>query len=271
MPFANNEGIRIHYEVEGEGPPLVLQHGFAGSLETWRDGGYVEALKDNYQLVLMDARGRGASDKPHDPDAYSMQLMVSDVVAVVDDISIEKARYWGYSMGARIGWWAAVFAPERFRSLVLGGRTPYGEADTPLSPEEIEQERERIESGVRAPEKRLGKWAVAFPEHVARRRQNDVEALVASRLRIMPSRSVYHPNALKEVLPWLEMPCPTLIYMGEADIERLGLDENYLNCVKNMPNVSFVELPGLGHADAFGRIDLVLPHVRRFLAAVEES
>lgn len=45
MPYVSNKGVRIHYEVEGEGPPLVLQHGSAGSLEDWHEFGYVEALK----------------------------------------------------------------------------------------------------------------------------------------------------------------------------------------------------------------------------------
>ena len=87
----------------------------------------------------------------------------------------------------------------------------------------------------------------------------------------MPSRRVYHPNALKEILPWLEMPCPTFIYMGQVDIDEIGLDDNYLNCVKNMLNVTFIGLPNLDHTDAMFRDDLVLPHVRRFLAEVGEG
>ena len=55
MPYANNQGIRIHYQVEGEGPPLVLVHGLNLSLDWWRLKGYVEALKNDYQLVLIDA------------------------------------------------------------------------------------------------------------------------------------------------------------------------------------------------------------------------
>ena len=57
MPFANNQGVRIHYEVEGKGPPLVLQHGFSDSLQTWYELGYVDGLKSDYRLILLDARG----------------------------------------------------------------------------------------------------------------------------------------------------------------------------------------------------------------------
>jgi len=72
MPYVDNNGIRIHYQVEGEGPPLVLQHGFTSSMRRWYLHGYVDAMKSAYQLVLVDARGHGQSDKPHDPAAYDL-------------------------------------------------------------------------------------------------------------------------------------------------------------------------------------------------------
>ena len=65
MPYANNQEVRIHYRVEGDGIPLVLQHGFSDSLESWYEMGYVEPLKHDYRLILIDARGHGAvKNKP---------------------------------------------------------------------------------------------------------------------------------------------------------------------------------------------------------------
>lgn len=72
MPHANHRGVRNHYQVEGEGPPLVLQHGFTHSLRRWYLHGYVEALREDHRLILVDARGHGSSDKPHDPSAYTL-------------------------------------------------------------------------------------------------------------------------------------------------------------------------------------------------------
>jgi pimeloyl-ACP methyl ester carboxylesterase len=57
MPYANNDGTKIHYEVDGAGPPLVLQHGFTSCIEDWFKNGYVAALRPRYRLVLIDARG----------------------------------------------------------------------------------------------------------------------------------------------------------------------------------------------------------------------
>ncbi len=66
MAYASNRGVRIHYQVEGDGPPLVLQHGLFWSVAGWSRVGYVDALKPHYRLILIDARGHGVSDKPHD-------------------------------------------------------------------------------------------------------------------------------------------------------------------------------------------------------------
>ena len=120
MPYADNDGVQIHYRVEGEGPPLVLQHGFSESVVDWYEAGYVDALRSDYRLILIDARGHGASDKAHDPDAYELERRVADVVAVLDGLAIEKAVFWGYSMGGWIGFGTAKYSQERFRALVIG-------------------------------------------------------------------------------------------------------------------------------------------------------
>ena len=61
MPYAHSGSVRIHYRVEGEGPALVLQHGFSESVVDWYEAGYVDALRPVYRLILIDARGHGAS------------------------------------------------------------------------------------------------------------------------------------------------------------------------------------------------------------------
>ena len=70
MPYANNNGVKIYYQVEGSGPPLVWQHRLTDCLDTWYDIGYVKELKDSYRLILVDARAHGESDKPYEADNY---------------------------------------------------------------------------------------------------------------------------------------------------------------------------------------------------------
>ena len=126
MPRVDNQGISIHYRVEGDGPPLVLQHGFSDSSETWYERGFVAALKPNYSVVLIDVRGHGQSDKPHDPPFYAPEKFASDIVAVLDDLGMKTATYWGYSMGGWIGFAMARYALDRVACCVFRARRRIG-------------------------------------------------------------------------------------------------------------------------------------------------
>jgi pimeloyl-ACP methyl ester carboxylesterase len=73
MPFVTNQGVRIHYETFGSGPALLMLHGTFHCGSDWVDIGYVDAFKAERQVILLDSRGHGQSDKPHDPAAYTPQ------------------------------------------------------------------------------------------------------------------------------------------------------------------------------------------------------
>ena len=123
MPYADNEGVRIYYETEERGEMvLVMAHGGTGSLKDWRKYGYTDAFKDEFQLILFDARGHGQSDRPF---KASISAMADDVVAVLDSAGIAEANYWGYSMGSAIGLDLAVRHASRFSSFIFGGISPY--------------------------------------------------------------------------------------------------------------------------------------------------
>jgi pimeloyl-ACP methyl ester carboxylesterase len=249
MPFAINQGVRIHYQVEGEGPPLVLQHGFTQKVKRWYMAGYVDALKPNYQLVLVDARGHGASDKPHDPAAYTLPLQVGDVVAVLDALHLSKAHFWGYSMGGRIGFGMSKYAPARVHSLTIGGAHPYGQQ----LPAASRLDDTAPEAFAAAFLERLGVNPATLPPEIREELlANDFQALAAAHQDV-PS--------MEEVLPTMTMPC--LLYIGEADRSFSQAQA----CIQHMPNVTFVSFPGFNHAEAFYRADVVLPHITKFLQA----
>lgn len=253
MAHANSNGIRIHYETEGKGPPLVLQHGFSDQLETWYDHGYVESLKTDYTLILVDARGHGGSDKPHDPASYDLRLRVGDVTAVLDDLGISKAHYFGYSMGGGIGFGIAKYAAERVHSLILGGMHPYTR-DRASGNRRIQTLKNgAMESMVAAAESQSGPMDT---QRKARLLTNDPEALIAA------TQAIYDAPSLEDVLPSMMMPC--LVFTGEAD----GYYASAQKCIKSMPTATFFSLPGLNHGEAFERSDLVLPHVTKFLQEV---
>jgi pimeloyl-ACP methyl ester carboxylesterase len=252
MPYANSQGVRIHYQVEGAGVPLVLQHGFTDSLESWYKQGYVEGLQDAYQLILIDARGHGASDKPHDPAAYDFQSNVADILAVLDALHIPTAHFLGYSMGGQIGFALAQYAAAGFSSLIVGGADPYR-----ASSAEYESWFQILQQGGMAAFVQVWEQQVPVaPALRARLLANDAEAMIAYRVKRLE-----HPG-FTEVLPTMTMPC--LLYVGEADNRYAGV----MACKADMPNVTFVSLPGLNHVEGFFRRDLVLPHITQFLATV---
>ncbi|MEX0786802.1 MAG: alpha/beta fold hydrolase, partial [Dehalococcoidia bacterium] len=118
----DSNGVPIHYEVIGEGDPIVLVHGFSASFETnWGGTGWVDALRPLRKVVGLDARGHGESGKPHEPEAYADDEMANDVIRLLDHLGIERADLFGYSMGAGISLNLLVSHPERFTSVIMGG------------------------------------------------------------------------------------------------------------------------------------------------------
>lgn len=125
MPNLIHDGVRIYYQFEGHGEPVVMLHGLSDSQWGLRALGYVEPLKERFRVILIDARGHGYSDKPHDPAAYAPALLAGDVLAVLDKLQIPQAHLFGYSLGGWIGLSLAQQAPTRLASLTIGGAHPY--------------------------------------------------------------------------------------------------------------------------------------------------
>ncbi len=121
MPFFDNEGVKIYYEIEGSGPDLIMIHGFAANIDfNWRATNWIKVLKNENRLILIDCRGHGKSDKPTDPAQYGIK-MLEDVTKLMDHLSIKKANFFGYSMGARITLGLLVRELQRFNCAILGG------------------------------------------------------------------------------------------------------------------------------------------------------
>lgn len=253
MPYLENQGIKIHYQVRGQGDPLLLVHGAFVSWKWWRDTGFLRSMRDSYRLIMIDVRGHGKSGKPHDPESYEASLLVSDLVCVLDELGLTKAHYHGYSMGGWIGFAAAKHAPERFSSFILGGIHPY--SDLPGHQVNLAHLREQGMEGIVAWFEATGPMTEEQKDELL---SNDVEALVALTHN---ARADY-----SDLIPNISVPC--LLYCGDDDVRYDGAKK----CAEALPNAAFVSLAGYDHlaVSFLGTADIV-PHISEFLSRTKPT
>jgi pimeloyl-ACP methyl ester carboxylesterase len=253
MPYTLNNDVRIHYHVEGQGPPLLMIHGWSDSLDDWYDHGYVDAMKSNYQMIMVDARGHGKSDKPHAPEAYGMDAMGSDILAVMDRLSLDQIAFLGHSMGARIGYSLADSIPERINAYILGSSSPENDR-----PDRYHKRARRLNYGMEhylaGVEERRGR--MESEAHRDRFLANDALALSALTTALGDSPGTASVLAA--------MDTPVLMYAGTED----QIHPHMQKAAESNSIASFVSLTGLNHDSAFSRSDMVVPHVESFLASV---
>ena len=121
MPKIDRDGVGIYYEVHGDGPPLLLTHGYSSTSAMWH--GQVDALSRDHKLILWDMRGHGQSDYPDDPKAYSEALTVGDIAALLDTVGARRAivaRSKAYATDIRVG--SLQRGPKKDMPI---GRTPW--------------------------------------------------------------------------------------------------------------------------------------------------
>jgi pimeloyl-ACP methyl ester carboxylesterase len=244
MPFVRSKGVQIHYEMEGDGPPIVMQHGLTLSIDCWRLFGYGETLKRKYRLIMIDARGHGASETPDDLQTCTINAMAEDVIAVMNACGVDRAHYLGYSMGGWIGFLLADLAPGRFLSMLLGGAHCY--------PDNLSAFRETLARGmstwIQLCESSLGPLPEDFKDYYLGLDPKPLEAVVKND----------RPD-LSSVTTKMTMPC--LIWVGDRDPRA----EKARQCATQLPRAEFASLPALDHIQALARGDLVLPVITRFL------
>jgi pimeloyl-ACP methyl ester carboxylesterase len=250
MPRVVNDSVSISYRVEGAGPPLILQHGFTDSSETWYEMGYVGALKSNYRLILIDSRGHGQSDKPHVPSAYTPEKFASDIVAVLDDLGTRTVGYWGYSQGGKIAFALARHAPERISCFVVGGASATSASAYPTDPGKEDPLIMALRSGPDGIIKVFGEWAT--DQLRTRLLANDTAALIACRQQGL--------GEFSDVVGKIAV--ATLFYAGSGD----PIYNPARRSASEVAGAQFVSLSGLNHIAAMCRSDLILPHVKPFLA-----
>ncbi|SDM96997.1 Pimeloyl-ACP methyl ester carboxylesterase [Cryobacterium flavum] len=227
------DGVQLAtYELgDPENPTVFVVHGFASSaIANWHATGWTRDLtRAGFHVIGIDQRGHGASDKPHSPDAYTMELLVGDVEAVLDAYLLTEVRYVGYSLGARVGWQAAREMGGRITQAVLGG-IPDGD---PLKRFQIADARAHLEHGTEVTDRLTG----IFLEMAKAQPGNDLAALVA----------------LVEGMRGGPQPGPTNA-PNQPVLFATGSEDSILDASRALaeatPNGGFFEVPGRNHFNA---------------------
>lgn len=227
------DGVKIAtYEFgDPDAPTIIAVHGFSsGALLNWHGTGWVRDLtRAGFHVIAIDQRGHGASDKPHDPAAYTMEILVADVLSVLDTFMLDEVDYLGYSLGARVGWQTAREYPNRITRAVLGG-IPDGD---PLTRFQVEEARAFLSSGVEVQDRLTG----AYLQMAGGIAGNDLAALVSLVEGMRGGPQPGPDNAPSQ---------PVLFATGSED--RILAASRSLAEVT--PDAAFFEIPGRHHFNA---------------------
>jgi 2-succinyl-6-hydroxy-2,4-cyclohexadiene-1-carboxylate synthase len=115
-------GVAYHVEVYGQGEPLLLLHGFTGSVESWK--WLIPKWQDSRKLILVDILGHGLTVSPDDYKRYDIKLAAADLEEILRQLEVEKINVLGYSMGGRLALTFAILYPSRVKKLILESSSP---------------------------------------------------------------------------------------------------------------------------------------------------
>jgi len=252
MAEAQINGIRIRYDAAGDGPAVLLTHGYSATGRMWAP--QVKALKDRYRMITWDMRGHGETESPNDPTQYSEVLTLADMAGLLEFLKEDSAVVGGLSLGGFMSLAFHLAHPEVVRALVLCDTGP----------------------GYRNPEARAG-WNRAAEKRALDLEARGMDALGSSSEVRATAR--YHRSAqglahaargmLAQVdariidhLP--EIRVPTLVIVGELDEPFIGASE-YM--AAKIPGARLEVIPGAGHAANLDNPD----HFNRVLSAFLDS
>jgi len=245
MPSVSNAGVRIHYEVEGRGEPLVLLHGWSCEGRYWREFGYVPRLIDDFTVILPDLRGHGGSDNPQDGN-FTGAAFASDVIAVLDDMRIDSAHIFGYSLGGWVAFELAASHRPRVKTAIVGGAHPYAEDM----------------SGMRSlPPPALVRYWDGLGAPLSDASKKRILAFTHEQLAAMI------PDRKDESARLADLDLRSLLICGTNDARLEGMrrySETHENC-------TFLPVQDADHLQAWFRSELPLKELQRFLRRADPS
>ncbi len=249
--FADSAGVKLHYVTAGQGPLVVLIHGFPDYWYTWR--AQMPELAKHFQVVALDMRGYNLSDQPEGVENYALNKLVEDVDAVVRHFKAEKAIVVGHDWGGAVAWnYAMTFPDKTERLVILNLPHPRGLArelaNNPDQQKSSQYARDFQQPGAAAkltPEA-LAAWVkdpAAREQYVAAFRRSSIPAMLNYYQANYP-REPYRFSPTEPRYPPVK--CPVLMFHGLKDTALLpGALNDTWNWVEN--DLTLITLPEAGH------------------------
>jgi pimeloyl-ACP methyl ester carboxylesterase len=232
MAILERDGVKLYYEVHGDGPALLLTHGYSSTSHMWAE--QVELLARSFKVILWDMRGHGRSDYPADPAVYSEALTVADMAAVLDAVKAPTAVIGGLSLGGYMSLAFHLAYPRRTRALLIIDTGPGYRSDEARAGWNANalKTAERFEKeGLRA--LAAGRGELNATKH------RDARGLALAARGMLVQRDARVINSLPSIA------VPALVMVGANDTPFLNAAD-YM--AAKIPGATKVVIPDAGHA-----------------------
>jgi pimeloyl-ACP methyl ester carboxylesterase len=267
MRFTKANGVHIAYRVQGEGPPLLLIMGYRLNSSAW-PATFIEQLARQFNVITLDNRGTGLSDKP--VEGYAIANMARDVRGVLDELAIAEVSMLGYSMGGAIAQEFVRQFPERVSRLILCATLAGGPQAAYASSSVVSVMRDLDGLSPEQAARRI--WKVTYaPDYLERHRSLAEDQMLREIARPTP----LHATDLQfqsfaefdgsEALAAIR--CPTLVLTGDRD--QLIPPQNSLMMSTLIPNATLAVIPGGGHRVLWEATEICVDLITRFLLAID--
>jgi 3-oxoadipate enol-lactonase len=267
--FAAVNGVNIAYSVQGNGPPLVLVMGYRLNSTAWPPT-FIAQLAQRFNVITLDNRGTGLSDKP--VTGYAIANVARDVRGLLDELKIERVHMLGYSMGGAIAQEFVRQFPDRVKGLILCATMAGGPSATYAEPPVVRVMRDLDGLTPERAARRI--WAVTY----ARGYLDKHRALAEEQMK----REIALPTPLHaadlQFQAFAEFDCsqqlasikrPTLVLTG--DLDQLISPRNSLKMASLIPGARLTIVPGGGHRVLWEATDECVSHIAGFLDDVENG
>ncbi|MGB9695511.1 MAG: alpha/beta fold hydrolase [Caldisericaceae bacterium] len=263
MGYIDSSGIKLYYEVYGEGKPLILVGGIAQQICMWKY--QIEAFRNDFKVVVFDNRGAGKSEKPD--SGYSVDTFAIDVKAIIDSLKLDQPHILGVSFGGFVAQKVAYKYADFIDKLVLVNTAFGGPKYVPPSMDVINNMIYGA-SGDNPLEKGVNSLSLSFTKEYFEQHKTEIEELVRCLLENPQPSYAYNGQVMAGASFNMEeeskhIKNETLVLTAMND--RVVPEENGIMLSKNIPNSKLVQIPNAGHLSFIEQSELFNKVVRDFL------